>query len=98
MNVQVHRPAVHDLTDHARPTKTSRNHKSIEFTILASVSAICLILGVADANGGAFSGLALALGAIFFGLAFITKALQKAEEAAEAEEAEAAESEAEAVS
>lgn len=38
--------------------------------------------GLADVGGEAFSGLCLAFGAILFGLSFIVKAIQKAEEAA----------------
>jgi hypothetical protein len=53
-----------------------------EFRVLAVLSAIGLILGVANVGGGAFSGLCLAFGAILFGLSFIIKAIHKAEEAA----------------
>jgi hypothetical protein len=63
-----------------RPKLNARKHL---FDILAIVAVTGLALGVSDLFGtGSVSGLCLAIGAIFFGLAFIVKTLQKAEEAA----------------
>ena len=56
--------------------------KRILFDALAVVAGTGLVLGISDIFGtGSFSGLCLAIGAIFFGLAYIVKALEKAEEA-----------------
>lgn len=53
-----------------------------EFRVLAVLSAIGLILGLANLGGSAFSGLCLAFGAVLFGLSFIINAIHNAEETA----------------
>ena len=85
MNAQLHPTVLHELPDSSRLAATSRtktNRINLEFKILVACSIIGLILGVANVGSGAFSGLCLAFGAILFGLSFIIKAIQKAEEAA----------------
>ena len=85
MNAQLHHAVLHELPDSSRLAATSRRNTkrtNLEFKILAACSIAGLILGVADAGGGAFAGLCLAFGAVLFGLSFILKAIQKAEEAA----------------
>ncbi len=49
------------------------------FKILAVLSLIALVVGLSDIGSDMFSGLCRALGAVFFILAFITKAIHKAE-------------------
>ena len=89
MNAQLHHAVLHELPASSRLAATSQSktkRTDLEFRILAAFSITGLILGVADVGGGAFSGLCLAFGAILFGLSFIIKAVQKAEEAAGASE------------
>ena len=66
----------------AATSRLNTKRTNLEFKILAALSITGLILGVADVGGGAFSGLCLAFGAILFGVSFIIKAIQKAEQAA----------------
>ncbi len=49
------------------------------FKILVVLSLIGLAVGLSDVGNAMFSGLCRALGAVFFVLAFITKAIHKAE-------------------
>ena len=49
------------------------------FKVLVVLCLLGLALGLADVGSGTFSGLCRALGAVCFILAFITKAIQKAE-------------------
>ena len=51
------------------------------FKMLAILSVISLVVGLSNAGNGMFSGLCRAFGAVLFILAFITKAIHKAEEA-----------------
>lgn len=44
-------------------------------------SLICLVVALSQITGEVFTGFGLAIGAILFGLAFITRALAKAEAA-----------------
>lgn len=84
MNAQLHPAVLHPLPESSRPAVTSRpktKRAGFGFKLLAASSITCLILGVANVGDGAFTGLCLALGAILFGLSFIIKAIQKAEEA-----------------
>jgi len=85
MNAQLHHAVLHEVPDSSMLAATSRlntKRTNLEFKILAALSITGLILGVADVGGGAFSGLCLAFGAILFGVSFIIKAIQKAEQAA----------------
>lgn len=87
MNAQLHHTVLHELPDSSRLAADSRlntKRTNLEFRILAAFSIAGLILGVANVGGGAFSGLCLAFGAILFGLSFIIKAIQKAEQTAAA--------------
>lgn len=64
----------------ARPRAKS---KRLLFDALVIVTVTGLFLGVSDIFGsGSFSGVCLAIGAIFYGLALIVKFIHKAEEAA----------------
>jgi hypothetical protein len=62
----------------------ARHKKHIHlFDVLAILAGTGLLLGVTDIFGaGSFSGLCLAIGAIFYGLALIVKVIHKAEAAA----------------
>jgi hypothetical protein len=83
MNAQLHDAVLHELPASSGLAATSKTKRiNLEFKIFAACSLTGLVLGVAGAGGGAFSGLCLAFGAILFGLSFIIKALQKAEDAA----------------
>lgn len=66
---------VDTVVDFAIETKIMNNL----FKILAVISVAGLVLGLADVGNGMFSGLCRAFGAVFFILAYITKALDKAE-------------------
>ena len=80
---------LHGTTFHESPVRFARPEKfhwdsrflSNEFRVLSTLSATGLVLGVANVGGGAFSGLCLGFGAILFGLSFIMKAVQMAENA-----------------
>jgi hypothetical protein len=64
------------------PAKHRKQHLLFDGLVIVAIAG--LVLGVSDIFGaGSFSGLCLAFGAIFFGLAYILKLLHKAEEAAE---------------
>lgn len=54
-------------------------------SILFIISLIGLATGLSDAGSNIFSGLSLAMGAVFFVLAFITRVIEKAEAAEPAE-------------
>ncbi len=51
------------------------------FKILTIVAVAGLVVGLSDIGNGMFSGMARALGSVFFILAFITRTIQKAEQA-----------------
>jgi hypothetical protein len=85
MNALIHNSALHGSSVTSRPAATSRPESKTThsgFRILAILSATDLMAGLANVGGEAFSGLCLAFGAILFGLSFIVKAIQKAEDAA----------------
>jgi|HubBroStandDraft_6_1064221.scaffolds.fasta_scaffold1306270_1 hypothetical protein len=82
MNVERMDMAVGSLP--ATPMPTSASERKIKarntlFKILATAAVAGLLLGVLDVGNDAFSGLCRAFGAVFFILAFITKAIDKAE-------------------
>ena len=83
MNAQSHHapPAGLPIESRAVPA-THKKHIHL-FDVLAIIAVTGLLLGVTDIFGaGSFSGLCLAIGAIFYGLALIVKTLRSAEEAA----------------
>jgi hypothetical protein len=83
MNVQSHHvsPVGLPIESGAVPALRQKHH-NIPFDILAVIAVTGLVLGVTDLFGaGIFSGLCLAMGAIFYGLALIVKVIDKAEEA-----------------
>lgn len=86
MNAQSHHASTVGLPIESKAAPAShrkRNH--LPFDVLAIIAVTGLLLGVSDIFGaGSFSGLCLAIGAIFYGLALIFKVIEKAEEAARA--------------
>ncbi len=82
MNAQSQHATQVGLPIEGTRVSADRPKKHLLFDSLAVVAIAGLVLGVSDIFGaGSFSGLCLAFGAIFFGLAYIVKMLQKAEEA-----------------
>jgi hypothetical protein len=82
MNAQVHHAAAAGLPIESKAVPAARKKHIQLFDILAIIAATGLLLGVTDLFGaGSFSGLCLAIGAIFYGLALIVKVIDKAEEA-----------------
>jgi len=83
MNVQSHHASPVGLPIESVAVPALRQkHNNIPFDVLAVIAVTGLVLGVTDLFGaGSFSGLCLAIGAIFYGLALIVKVIDKAEEA-----------------
>jgi hypothetical protein len=82
MNTQSHHAPPVGLPIESRAVPASRKKTDHLFDALAIIAVTGLVLGVTDIFGaGIFSGLCLATGAIFYGLALIVKVIQKAEDA-----------------
>lgn len=82
MNAQAHHATATGLT--VESEARAHHRPNYLFDALAITAGTGLVLGISDVFGaGGFSGLCLAIGAIFFGLAYIVKSLQTAEETAE---------------
>lgn len=65
----------------ARPKAKAKDYL---FYVLAATAVTGLFLGVSDIFGpGSFSGLCLAIGGIFYGLALVVKFIHKTEEVAD---------------
>jgi hypothetical protein len=86
MNVYTQHPTPAGLPIHSTPISEARpkaKAKDYLFDALVGTAITGLFLGVSDIFGsGSFSGLCLAIGAIFYGLALIVKFIHKTEEAA----------------
>ena len=83
MNTQSHHAPPVGLAVESRAVPAARKKTDHLFDVLAIIAVTGLLLGVTDIFGaGSFSGLCLAIGAIFYGLALIFKVIQKAEDAA----------------
>ena len=87
MKAHLHHAVARELADtlgHSQTASWKAKLLNMEFRALATTSAVGLALGVANVGGPEFSGLCLGFGSILFGLSFIVKAVQMAEQAAAA--------------